>query len=219
MLSAAGESVAVEPIAFDDLGDDEILVRLTASGVCHTDLHVKITNGWGMAFPILLGHEGAGVVEHVGRAVTTVRPDERVVISWRVPCGTCAICKRGDPVLCQTQKVAQPRVRRARDGQHLARVLSTGTFATRTVVHAAQAIPVPRAIPLEKACLIACGVATGGGAALNTAKIRGGARVVIIGCGAVGMSVLPGARLARPARAISLAPIAQKVRVALHFVA
>src|SRR5437879_2962049 len=104
MLNAAGESVAVEPIAFDDLGDDEILVRLAASGVCHTDLHVKITNGWGMAFPILLGHEGAGVVEHVGRAVTSVRPDDRVVISWRVPCGACAICRRGDPVFCQTQK-------------------------------------------------------------------------------------------------------------------
>src|SRR5438067_1112235 len=98
MLNAAGESVAVEPIAFDDLGDDEILVRLAASGVCHTDLHVKITNGWGMAFPILLGHEGAGVVEHVGHAVTSVRPDDRVVISWRVPCGACAICRRGDPV-------------------------------------------------------------------------------------------------------------------------
>ena len=146
MLNAAGDSVAVEPIAFDDLGDDEILVRLAASGVCHTDLHVKITNGWGMAFPILLGHEGAGIVEHVGRAVTSVRPDDRVVISWRVPCGACAICRRGDPVVCQTQRVAQPRVRRARDGQHLARVLSTGTFATRTVVHAAQAIPVPQAI-------------------------------------------------------------------------
>ena len=106
MLNAAGESVAVEPIAFDDLGDDEIVVRLAASGVCHTDLHVKITNGWGMAFPILLGHEGAGIVEHVGRAVTSVRPDDRVVISWRVPCGVCAICRRGDPVLCQTQRVA-----------------------------------------------------------------------------------------------------------------
>src|SRR5438445_1796805 len=145
MLNAAGESVAVEPIAFDDLGDDEILVRLTASGVCHTDLHVKNMNGWGMAFPILLGHEGAGVVERVGRAVTSVRPDDRAVISWRVPCGACAICRRGDPVLCQTQRVAQPRIRRARDSQHLARVLSTGTFATRPVVHGPRAILVPAA--------------------------------------------------------------------------
>src|SRR5438445_11626190 len=170
MLSAAGESVAVKPIVFDDLGNDEILVRLTASGVCRTDLHVKITIGWGMAFPILLGHEGAGVVEHVGRAVTSVRPDDRVVISWRVPCGACAICRRGDPVLCQTQRAAQPRIRRARDGQHLARVLSTRTFATRTAVHGAQAIPGPAAIPLEKGCLIACGGGTGVGGALNPAK-------------------------------------------------
>src|SRR2546430_1620404 len=217
MLNAAGENVAVEPIAFDDLGDDEILVRLAASGVCHTDLHVKNMNGWGMAFPILLGHEGAGVVEHVGRAVTSVRPDDRVVISWRVPCGACAICRRGDPVLCQTQSVAQPRVRRARDGQHLARVLSTGTFATRTVVHAAQAIPVPRAIPLDKACLFACGVVTGVGAALNTAKIRGGSRVAIIGCGAVGLSVVQGARIAGADRIIAVDLMPQRLEWARQF--
>jgi S-(hydroxymethyl)mycothiol dehydrogenase len=204
MLNAAGETVAVEPIAFDDLGDDEVLVRLTASGVCHTDLHVKITNGWGMPFPILLGHEGAGVIERVGREATSVRTGDRVVISWRVPCGACAICLRGDPVLCQTQRVAQPRIRRARDGQHLARVLSTGTFATRTIVHAAQAIPVPEAIPLEKACLIACGVVTGVGAALNTAKIRRGSRVAVIGCGAVGLSVVQGARIAGADRIVAV---------------
>jgi Zn-dependent alcohol dehydrogenase len=217
MLNAAGESVAVEPIAFDDLGDDEILVRLAASGVCHTDLHVKITNGWGMAFPILLGHEGAGVVEHVGRAVTSVRPDDRVVISWRVPCGACAICRRGDPVLCQTQRVAQPHIRRARDGQHLARVLSTGTFATRTVVHEAQAIPVPDAIPLDRACLIACGVVTGVGAALNTAKIRRGSRVAVIGCGAVGLSVVQGARIAGADRIVAVDLTPQKLEWARQF--
>ena len=217
VLNAAGESVAVEQIVFDDLGDEEILVRLMASGVCHTDLHVKNMNGWGMAFPILLGHEGAGIVERVGRAVTSVRPDDRVVISWRVPCGECAVCRRGDPVLCQTQKVAQPRIRRARDGQYLARVLSTGTFATRTVVHAAQAIPVPEAVPLEKACLIACGVSTGVGAALNTAKIRRGSRVAVIGCGAVGLSVVQGARIAGADRIVAVDIAPQKLEWAREF--
>ena len=217
MLNAAGESVVVEPIAFDDLGDNEILVRLTASGVCHTDLHVKMANGWGMAFPILLGHEGAGVVEGVGREVTSVRPRDRVVISWRVPCGACAICRRGDPVLCQTQRFAQPRIRRARDALYLARVLSTGTFATRTIVHAAQAIAVPDAIPLEKACLIACGVATGVGAALNTAKIRRGSRVAVIGCGAVGLSVVQGARIAGADRIVAVDLTPQKLEWARQF--
>src|SRR5207237_7982826 len=103
MLNAPGESVAVEPIAFDDLGDDEILVRLAASGVCHTDLHVKRTNGWGMAFPILLGHEGAGVVEHVGHAVTSVRPGDRVVMWGGGRCGSWAVCRRGDTVICTIQ--------------------------------------------------------------------------------------------------------------------
>src|SRR5436309_13616536 len=95
MLNAPGESVAVEPIAFDDLGDDEILVRLAASGVGHTDLHVKRTNGWGMAFPILLGHEDAGVVQHVGHAVSSVRPAVRGGIRWVLACGPCALCRRG----------------------------------------------------------------------------------------------------------------------------
>ena len=217
VLNASGEDVVVEAITFDDLGDEEVLVRLIASGVCHTDLHVKNMNGWGMAFPILLGHEGAGLIERVGHAVTAVRPGDRVVISWRVPCGACAICRRGDPVLCRTQKVAEPRMHRARDGAPLARVLSTGTFATRTVVHAAQAIPVPETIPLEKACLIACGVSTGVGAALNTAKIRSGSRVAVIGCGAVGLSVVQGARIAGAARIVAVDISPQKLEWARQF--
>ena len=217
LLNASGEDVVVEPITFDDLGAEEVLVRLSASGVCHTDLHVKNMKGWGMAFPILLGHEGAGIVERVGSAVTSVRPDDRVVISWRVPCGVCAICQRGDPVLCRTQKIAEPRMRRARDRAHLARVLSTGTFATRTVVHAAQAIAVPDKVPLEKACLIACGVSTGVGAALNTANVRKGSRVAVIGCGAVGLSVVQGARLAGADRIIAVDVAPQKLEWARQF--
>jgi S-(hydroxymethyl)mycothiol dehydrogenase len=108
-------------------------------------------------------------------------------------------------------------MRRARDGQHLARVLSTGTFATRTVVHAAQAIPVPKAIPLEKACLIACGVVTGVGAALNTAKVRKGSRVAVIGCGAVGLSVVQGARIAGADRIVAVDLEPRKLEWARQF--
>ena len=217
LLNAAGEDVSIAPIAFDELGDDEILVRLAASGVCHTDLHVKRMNGWGMAFPILLGHEGAGIVEQVGRAVANVRPDDRVVLSWRVPCGVCDICVRGDPVLCRSLKAAQPRIRRAADGAHVARVLSTGTLATRTVVHGAQAIVVPAGIPLEKACLIACGVVTGVGAALNTAKVRPGSRVAVVGCGAVGLSVIQGARIAGADRIVAVDVAPRKLEWAVQF--
>ena len=217
VLNAAGEPVAIEEITVDELGDDEVLVRVAASGVCHTDLHVKTSNGWGLPFPILLGHEGAGVIERVGRAVGHARLGERVVISWRVPCGACAICMRGQPVLCQSQRKAAPRMRRARDGALVSRVLNTGTFATRTVVHHAQAIGVPDSIALEKACLIACGVVTGVGAALHTARVWPGARVAVIGCGAVGLSVVQGARIAGAGRIVAVDIEPRKLELAGEF--
>lgn len=193
------------------------MVRVAASGVCHTDLHVKDTNGWGLPFPILLGHEGAGIIERAGRSVSSARVGERVVISWRVPCGVCAICVRGEPVLCQSRREAAPRMRRARDGAPLSRVLSTGTFATRTVAHAAQAIPVPDDLPLEKACLLACGVVTGVGAALNTAHVWPGASVAVIGCGAVGLSVVQGARIAGAGRIVAIDLEPRKLELAREF--
>ena len=217
VLNGAGEPVAIEEITFDEIGDDEVLVRVAASGVCHTDLHVQASGGWGLPFPILLGHEGAGVIERAGRSVSSTRVGERVVISWRVPCGACAICLRGQPVLCLSRREAAPRMHRARDGAIFSRVLSTGTFATRTVAHTAQAIRVPDTIALEKACLIACGVATGVGAALNTARVWPGAKVAVIGCGAVGLSVVQGARIAGAGRIVAVDLEPRKLEIARAF--
>jgi S-(hydroxymethyl)mycothiol dehydrogenase len=161
-----------------------------------------------MPFPMLLGHEGAGIVERVGEGVARLQPGDRVVLSWAVPCGTCRSCLRGGPRRCSHAWVQAPRLRRARDGAPLAGVLACGTLATRTVVHAAQAIPLPDGIPLDRACLLGCGVSTGVGAAIQTAKVWPGATVAVIGLGGIGLSALQGARIAGAERliAIDIAP-------------
>jgi S-(hydroxymethyl)mycothiol dehydrogenase len=197
----------LEEIEVEPPGPDEVLVRLEASGVCHTDLHVAET-GWAHRLPVLLGHEGAGVVEEVGAGVDGLEPGQRVVLGWRTPCGRCAWCLRGEPRLCRTPPRAKPHLRLT-SGEQLAQTLQTGTFATRTVVHSAAAIPYPAELPPEQACLIGCSVATGVGSVLHTAHVWEGARVGVIGCGAVGLSVVQGARLAGAAEihAVDLEPV------------
>jgi S-(hydroxymethyl)mycothiol dehydrogenase len=184
----------LEPIEVDEPGEGEVVVRIEASGVCHSDLHV-VETGWAHRLPVLLGHEAAGVVEAIGPAVTKVRVGERVVLGWRSPCGRCAWCARGDPRRCRTPPRATGRLRLP-DGRRLSQTLQLGTFATRTVVHEAAAIPVGGDLPTEQACLIGCAVATGVGSVVNTAAVWEGARVAVIGCGAVGLSAVQGAQIA-----------------------
>jgi S-(hydroxymethyl)mycothiol dehydrogenase len=184
----------IDEIEVDPPGPHEVGVRIEASGVCHSDLHV-IRTGWAHRLPVLLGHEGAGVVEAVGEGVAELAPGDRVVLGWRSPCGHCRWCARGDPRRCRTPPGARGRLR-LRDGRELSQTLQMGTFATRTVVHEAAAVPVPDGLPPEQACLIGCAVATGVGSVLETANVWEGARVAVIGCGAVGLSAVQGARIA-----------------------
>jgi Zn-dependent alcohol dehydrogenase len=194
VLSAPG-TIALEDIVVDAPGPGEVLVRIEATGVCHSDLHVIEEDGWGHAYPVLLGHEGAGTVEAVGDGVATVEPGDRVVLGWKTACGSCANCRRGLPRQCKRPPAALERLHRA-DGATLTPVLRTGTFATRTVVPEVAAVKVPRELPVEQACLLGCAVATGVLSVLETAQVWEGARVAVIGCGAVGLSVIQGAVLA-----------------------
>jgi S-(hydroxymethyl)mycothiol dehydrogenase len=194
VLSAPG-AVALEDVQVDEPGAGEVLVRIEATGVCHTDLHVIEEDGWGHAYPVLLGHEGAGTIESVGEGVEGLAAGDRVVLGWKTACGSCVYCLRGAPRLCRKPPSAGPRLHRT-DGTVLTPVLRTGTFATRTVVPAVAAVKVPRELPVEQACLIGCAVATGVMSVLETAKVWEGARVAVIGCGAVGLSVIQGARIA-----------------------
>jgi S-(hydroxymethyl)mycothiol dehydrogenase len=200
---------AVEELTVDLPGPREVLVRVLACGLCHSDLHIVETKGWGSRFPILLGHEGAGVVEEVGGAVTSVAPGDRVVVAWRAPCGECPQCRRGDPRRCSSQLRAKRRLHRAADGALLTPVLRCGTFADHAVVHEACAIKIPEELPLEQASLLACGFSTGAGASLWATPVREGASVVVIGCGGVGLAVIQGALL-RDAEQIIAVDVAQE---------
>jgi S-(hydroxymethyl)mycothiol dehydrogenase len=177
---------------------------VVASGVCHTDLTIKNQNGGGMPFPIVLGHEGAGYVEQVGEGVKNLAPGDPVVMAYRAPCEQCPACLRGDPRHCYMALRPQPRIHRKRDGAICSQVLRCGTFSTHTVVHSKAAIKMPQEMPLDKACLIACGVITGVGATFNTTQVWPGARVAVIGCGGVGLSVIQGARLANARQIIAV---------------
>jgi S-(hydroxymethyl)mycothiol dehydrogenase len=197
-----GAPSRLEEITVDDPGPGEVRLRLVASGVCHTDLYAR-DGGMGDAFPWLLGHEGCGVIESVGPGVDPARAGDRVIICWRAPCGSCRYCLRGQLDLCADVATAGPRLH-SKDGAVLSPVLGAGTFTTHTVIAAGQAIPVAADVPAEVAALIGCGVATGVGAALRTANVQPGDRVAVIGCGAVGLSAVQGARLAGAATIIAV---------------
>ena len=195
ILEVPGEAAVVRDITIDDPGPGEVLVKIVASGVCHTDLTVKMLKGNGMQFPIVLGHEGAGYVEQVGEGVTHLKVGDPVVLAYRAPCEQCPACLRGDHRRCYMALRPGQRIRRKSDGALCSQVLRCGTFATHTVVHSKAAIKMPEGMPLDKACLIACGVITGVGAAMNTTPVFAGSRVAVIGCGGVGLSVIQGAKL------------------------
>ena len=217
VLNEAGRDVEIEEITVDDPGPGEVRVKLAASGVCHTDLTVKNLLGNGMAFPIVLGHEGAGYVESIGEGVTHLAVGDPVVLAYRAPCGQCPACLRGDPRHCYMALRPGQRIKRKRDGALCSQVLRCGTFSTYTVVHSKAAIKMPKEMPLDKACLIACGVVTGVGAAMNTTPVFPGARVAVIGCGGVGLSVIQGAKLQHAKQIIAVDVSENKLRQAIEF--
>ncbi len=190
-----GGATTVEEFTIDDPGPNEILVRIQASGVCHTDLGVKSGTYGTDGFPFLMGHEGAGIVEKIGAGVDTVKVGDYVILAWRAPCGKCRFCLRGQPNYCANSLNAEKRMR-THDGITLNPVLGIGTFCTHTLVHARQAIPISPTLPPAQMSLIGCGVMTGVGAALYSANVQPGRSAAIFGCGGVGDSAIAGAKLA-----------------------
>jgi S-(hydroxymethyl)glutathione dehydrogenase/alcohol dehydrogenase len=212
VVEKSGTLPEIQEVDLVDVGGDEVLVRLAATGVCHTDV------GWAAGdydalegafpFPVILGHESAGVVEEVGANVTHLRPGDRVVLTLAHHCGHCGYCARGTPMLCD-QRV-QNRTRHIRDGLPIVQGHGTGGFAEATIVRAVSAIKVPADVPLEVAALLGCAVATGVGAAVNLAQVRPGSTVAVIGAGGVGVSVVMGAKLAGAERIVVLEPNADR---------
>ncbi|HEY2259827.1 MAG TPA: zinc-binding dehydrogenase [Solirubrobacteraceae bacterium] len=224
VLREPGQAVAVEPVSLESPRNGEVLVRVAAAGVCHSDIHLADGLLGGGRWPMVLGHEGAGVVEAVGEGVTDIAVGEHVVLCMVPSCGVCKACRAGRRTLCEPaglRSVAgmlldgSSRLH-ATDGTVLQHGLSVACFAEYAVVAAAAAIPIPAEIPLWQAALLGCGVVTGFGAVTYAARVRIGERVCVIGCGGVGLQVIAAARLAGAARIVAVDRRPEKLEHALR---
>ncbi|MFE0472070.1 alcohol dehydrogenase catalytic domain-containing protein [Streptomyces sp. NPDC058947] len=198
-----------------DPGPGEVRVAVSAAGLCHSDLSV-VDGTIPFPVPVVLGHEGAGVVEAVGVGVTHVAPGDHVALSTLANCGTCPDCDRGRPTMCR-QAIGRPGRPFRHEGLPVHQFAANSAFAERTVVKAVQAVRVPDDLPLPSAALIGCGVLTGVGAVLNRARVDRGDRVLVIGTGGIGLNVLQGARLAGALRIVAVDADPAKEEAARRF--
>ncbi|MEU6538017.1 Zn-dependent alcohol dehydrogenase [Streptomyces sp. NPDC047000] len=192
----------VDDLEVRDPGPGEVRVSIRAAGLCHSDLSV-LDGTIPFPVPVVLGHEGAGVVESVGAGVAHVAPGDHVSLSTLANCGTCAECDRGRPTMCR-RAIGRPTRPFTRAGTRLFQFAANSAFAEHTIVKAVQAVPVPKDIPLTSAALIGCGVLTGVGAVLNRARVDRGDTVLVIGTGGVGLNVIQGARIAGALRIVAV---------------
>lgn len=202
----------------------DVLVRIKASGLCHSDLHV-IVGEWEVPAPMILGHEGAGVIEAVGEGVTGVAVGDHVILTWTPSCRRCRYCVSGRPVLCD--KVAEhsanhlsfdgkTRITTA-DGEEVYSFAGAGTFGEYAMVPESGAVPVRQDAPFEQASLVGCAVTTGVGAAINTANVRPDETVLVLGCGGVGLNAIQGARLVGARQIIAVDISDARLERARHF--
>jgi S-(hydroxymethyl)glutathione dehydrogenase/alcohol dehydrogenase len=214
VLEEIGRPVVVRELELIEPRAGEVLVRMLASGICHSDLHVR-DGEWDRPTPIVMGHEGAGIVEAVGPDVTVPRVGDLVALSWLIPCGDCRWCRRGQIWACPDS----PSYRHALlDGElafgDVRSYCAIATMATASVVPAAAAIPLPRDTDPAVAALIGCCVTTGVGAVLKTAAVTPGSSVAVIGLGGVGLSCVMGAVIAGASRIVAIDRVASKLDVA-----
>ena len=208
---AAGEPLALETVQLDGPRAGEVLVEIKATGLCHTDAYTLSGDDPEGLFPSIMGHEGAGVVVEIGAGVTSVQPGDHVIPLYTPECGTCGFCKSGKTNLCQAIRLTQGQglmpdgtSRFSSGGKPVFHYMGTSTFSQFTVLPEIAAAKVNPAAPLEKICLLGCGVTTGVGAVLNTAKVEPGASVAVFGLGGIGLSVIQGAVMARAGRIIAV---------------
>ncbi|MFL6112524.1 MAG: Zn-dependent alcohol dehydrogenase [Catenulispora sp.] len=215
-----GKLAVVDGIEVRGPRADEVVVRIGAAGLCHSDL--SVVNGT-IPFPgpAVLGHEGAGVVEEVGAAVTRVAVGDHVCLTTINHCGVCPACSAGRPTMCRATfgKASKPFTRTGADGapEKVFSFANTSVFTERVVVKEVQAVPIPEDVPMASAALIGCGVLTGVGAVLNRAKVGIGETVVVIGVGGIGLNVIQGARIARAERIVAVDTNPRKAEAARRF--
>ena len=218
VLRRAHEPLTVESVDIDQPLGHEVLVRTAATGVCHSDLHVvEGQSRYSLDKPIVLGHEGAGVVEAVGAQVTAVRPGDHVVACLSGFCESCAQCLSGHPNLCVGGAVtrgeaAPPRL--SQKGRALWPFAGIGSYAEQMLLHENSVVRIDADLPLDRAALVGCGVLTGVGAALRSAGLEAGQTVAVFGCGGVGLSIVQGARIGGARQIIAVDVFASKLEIA-----
>ncbi|WIY75842.1 Zn-dependent alcohol dehydrogenase [Streptomyces anulatus] len=203
----------VEAVGF---GPGKVKLRIRATGLCHSDVSA-MSGVLPQPAPFIPGHEGAGEVVDVGDGVTGLNAGDRVLVCWLPACGDCPSCKRGQTQLCLAGFLNAGTPNFKRPGGDVFGFAGTGTFTEEVVVGAGCAVPIPDDVPFEIAALIGCGVTTGLGAAINTAKVEAGSSVAVIGCGGVGISTIQGARVQGAAQIIAVDPVASRREAALRF--
>ncbi len=217
VLRAPKTPLTIEQIDLDtQLRPGEVLVRILYAGVCHSDYHIMLGDN-PHPLPVVLGHEGAGVVEAVGPGVTRIQKGDPVAVTFRPFCGYCRQCNSGHPNLCDNAEVLRRACRLSQNGEKIYNFIGVSCFAEYTVVHESAAIKVPADVPLDRVALVSCGVMTGVGAVTNTARVSPGETVAVIGCGGVGLNVIQGARLANASVIIAVDVHDNKLEMATTF--
>ncbi len=211
------EPLTIEEVELRKPSAGEVLVRTVCSGVCHSDMHF-VDGLWQLPIPTVLGHEAAGVVEEIGEGVSYVKKGDRVIMSFRPFCGGCYYCLRGEPHLCNDQAIAASAVGRMTwKGGPLLQFANVGSFAEYMITSQNGVVKIPAEMPMAEAALIGCGVMTGIGAALYTAKVPGGAVTAVIGCGGIGLNVIQGCKLAGASQIIAIDVVPEKLELAKKF--
>jgi S-(hydroxymethyl)glutathione dehydrogenase / alcohol dehydrogenase len=208
---AAGKPLEIEEVDLAGPRAGEVLVKIVATGVCHTDAFTLSGSDPEGLFPVILGHEGGGIVQEVGPGVTSVKPGDHVIPLYTPECGVCKFCKSGKTNLCQAIRVTQGKglmpdgtSRFSKDGKQILHYMGTSTFSEYTVVPEIALAKINPKAPLDKVCLLGCGITTGIGAVLNTAKVTPGSTVAVFGLGGIGMAVVQGAVMAKASRIIAV---------------
>jgi len=206
-----GKPLSIETVDIEPPKEGEVLLRVVASGVCHTDAYTLSGEDPEGLFPTILGHEGGAIVEELGAGVTSVKPGDHVIPLYTPECRECEFCKSGKTNLCQAIRVTQGQgvmpdgtSRFSKDGKMIHHYMGTSTFSEYTVVPEIAVAKINKDAPLDKVCLLGCGITTGVGAVLNTAKVEPGSTVAVFGLGGIGLSVVQGAVMAKASRIIGI---------------
>ncbi len=207
----------IEDVAIDPPQKGEVQVRLAATAICHSDIH-SIRGDWGGETPVISGHEAAGIIEQAGLGVTLVKPGDPVVVSLLRSCGRCFYCVAGCPQLCEGDFALNMHSRlRNQQGEFIRHGIDVAAFAEQVIVDQSQVAQVPAEMPLDRAALLACGVITGFGAVVNTARVEPGSSVVVIGVGGVGINAIQGAAISGAYPIVAVDLVDSKLKLAQDF--